>query len=111
MSQLTRSEESATRNGISSSEEAFANIQVCRQDVENTKMNVGGAYGGSDGQGYQKLLEQWDEQAEVISRNLNDMIDALNETLRRNNLTQGSQKDAVDQEFSQSQAIFDSLNG
>ncbi|MEU5023503.1 WXG100 family type VII secretion target [Streptomyces milbemycinicus] len=111
MSELTRSEEGATRNGISSTEEAFANIQVCRQDVENTKMNVGGSYGGSDGQKYQDLLQAWDDQAEVISRNLNDVIDTLNETLRANNLTQGSQKDAVDQEYTQSKAIFDALRG
>ncbi|MDW6056894.1 MULTISPECIES: hypothetical protein [unclassified Streptomyces] len=108
---LTRSEEGATRNGISATEEAFGNIQVCRQDVENTKLNVGGAYGGSDGKQYQDLLQQWDDQAEVISKNLMDVIDTLNETLRSNNLTQGSQKDAVDQEYTQAKSIFDALHG
>ncbi|KAK1183468.1 WXG100 family type VII secretion target [Streptomyces sp. NBS 14/10] len=111
MGSLTRSAESATRNGISSTEEAFSNIQVCRQDVESTKMNLGNAYGGSDGKKYQELMQQWDDQAEVISKNLNDVIDQLNETLRANNLTQGSQQEAVDQEFSQAQSIFDSLHG
>ncbi|MEK8171864.1 WXG100 family type VII secretion target [Streptomyces sp. M19] len=108
---LTRSEESATRGGISSTEEAFSNIQSCRQDVESTKMNVGSAYGGSDGKKYQDLLQAWDDQAEVISKNLQDVINQLNETLRANNLTQGSQNDAVDQAYSQSQSIFDALHG
>ncbi|MFD8863806.1 hypothetical protein ACFV1F_05345 [Streptomyces sp. NPDC059590] len=111
MSGLTRSEESATRNGISATEQTFSNIQLSRQDVENTKINVGNAYGGSDGQKYQDLLRQWDDQAEVISKNLSDVIDQLNETLRQNNLTQGSQNDAVDQQYSQSQSIFDALHG
>nr|WP_234387806.1 hypothetical protein [Streptomyces tibetensis] len=74
-------------------------------------MNLGNSYGGSDGKKYQELLQQWDDQAEVISKNLNDVISTLNETLRQNNLTQGSQQEAVDQEFSQAQSIFDSLRG
>lgn len=108
---LTRSEDSATRNGISSTEEAYNGIRRVRQDVDGTRIDASSAFGGSDGAKYQDLLRQWDDQAQVISDNLRDVIEALNETSAENRRTQESQKEAVERRSAQSHAVFDALHG
>lgn len=111
MAGMQQSEERATRNGINALEQAFTGIQNCRQDVENMKHNLASGLKGSDGKAYQDLLKQWDDQAEIISRNVQEMIETLNETLRQQNLTQGSSNEAINQAYNQSQAVFDALRG
>lgn len=111
MAKLNRSEVSATQNGIQSLEMAFTSVQTRRQDLENTKANLATSHQGSDGQEYQKLLTQWDEQAEVISRNLRDVINAMNETLREQGIAQGSANDSINQAYGKSQSVFDALSG
>ncbi|MEU5834901.1 hypothetical protein ABZ820_14675 [Streptomyces diacarni] len=111
MTGMQRAEEQATRNGIQALEMAFSGVQSRRQDVENTKHGMISALQGSDGGAFQKLLDSWDEHAEIISKNLQDMINQLNETLRGQGLTQGSSNDAINQAYSQSQSIFDGLMG
>lgn len=90
---------------------AFSGVQSRRQDVENTKHGMMSALQGSDGGAFQKLLDSWDEHAEIISKNLQDMINQLNETLTQQGLTQGSSNEAIDQAYSQSATIFDNLMG
>ncbi|WP_370592914.1 hypothetical protein [Streptomyces sp. NBRC 110028] len=111
MAGMQRSEEQGTRNGIQALEMAFSGVQSRRQDVENTKQGMMQALQGSDGGAFQKLLDSWDEHAEIISKNLQDMINQLNDTLRSKGMTQGSSNEAVNQAFSQSQTIFDNLTG
>ncbi|GAA2328104.1 hypothetical protein [Streptomyces cuspidosporus] len=111
MSSMQRAEEQATRNGIQALEMAFSGVQSRRQDVENTKHGMMQALQGSDGGAFQKLLDSWDEHAEIISKNLQDMINQLNETLTQQGLTQGSSNEAIDQAYSQSATIFDNLMG
>lgn len=111
MSGMQRAEEQATRNGIQALEMAFSGVQSRRQDVENTKHGMIQALQGSDGGAFQKLLDSWDENAEIISKNLQDMINQLNETLRAQGMTQGSSNEAINQAYSQSQTIFDGLMG
>ncbi|MER5936922.1 hypothetical protein ABT121_06310 [Streptomyces sp. NPDC001928] len=108
MAQLSQQTEGDTRNGINALEQAFSAVQRSRQEVENTKYQVG--MGGSTGGKYQELLTKWDNQAEVISRNLKEMIDELNNTLRESGLTEGSTNDTVNQAYQQSQSVFDTLN-
>ncbi|WP_299531691.1 hypothetical protein [uncultured Streptomyces sp.] len=111
MAGMQQSEVQATRNGINALEQAFTGIQNCRQDVENMKHNLASGLKGSDGKAYQDLLKQWDDQAEVISANVREMIDTMNETLRTQGLTQGASNDAINQAYNGSQAIFDALRG
>ncbi|GGZ00851.1 hypothetical protein [Streptomyces poonensis] len=111
MAGMQQSEERATRNGVQALEQAFSGIQNCRQDVENMKHNLASGLKGSDGKAYQDLLKLWDDQAEVISTNVRDMIETLNETLRAQGLAQGSSNEAINQAYSGSQAIFDALKG
>ncbi|MER8235783.1 hypothetical protein ACIRQY_02090 [Streptomyces sp. NPDC101490] len=111
MAGVQRAEEQATRNGIQALEMAYSGVQSRRQDVENTKHGMTAALQGSDGLSFQRLLDSWDEHAEVISKNLKDMIDQLNETLRSQGMAQGSSNEAINQAYSQSQSVFDNLMG
>ncbi|MGW1781779.1 WXG100 family type VII secretion target [Streptomyces sp. NPDC002143] len=111
MAALQQSQVRDTQNGINALEQAFTSVQTRRQDLENTKANLATSHQGSDGKAYQDLLALWDEQAEVISRNLRDMINTLNETLRQQGIAQGSANDSVNQAYNQSQSVFDALSG
>ncbi|MEU3557060.1 hypothetical protein [Streptomyces fragilis] len=111
MAGFQQSEEQATRNGIQALESAFTGVQNCRQDVENMKFNLASGLKGSDGKAFQDLLKLWDDQAEIISRNVREMVDTLNETLRVQGLTQGSNSEAINTSYTQSQAVFDALSG
>ncbi|MEU8522906.1 hypothetical protein [Streptomyces sp. NBC_01216] len=111
MAGFQRSEEQATRNGIQALEMAFTGVQNCRQDVESMKFNLASGLKGSDGKAFQDLLKLWDDQAEVISKNVRDMVDTLNETLQQQGLTQGSNNDSINTAYNQSQSVFDALKG
>ena len=111
MAGFQQSEEQATRNGIQALESAFTGVQNCRQDVENMKFNLASGLKGTDGKAFQDLLKLWDDQAEIISKNVRDMVDTLNETLRVQGLTQGSNNDSINSAYTQSQSIFDTLQG
>ena len=100
-----------TQNGVTALESAFTGVQTARQDVENMKHNLSQGYAGSDGGRFQKLLDRWDEQAEIISGNLRSMIETLNETLRAQGIQQGSANDAIQQAYDRSDAIFNALAG
>jgi len=107
---LQQSQETATRNGIMSLEQAHSGVLKCQQDVQSTRHNLASSYGGSDGGGYGKLLDQWDGNVDIILTNLNRMVDELNETLKNHNLVQGSSNDSIDSEYQRSAQVFDQLN-
>ncbi|MEW1724896.1 hypothetical protein [Streptomyces sp. NPDC093109] len=106
---MQRSEETATRNGIQALEMAFSGVLKCRQDVETTKTNLMTHYKGSDGAAFTSLVTSWEEKADVILTNVQDMIETLNQTLVEQGKQQGSSNDAINQAYSQSDSIFDEL--
>ncbi|MYQ82179.1 hypothetical protein GTY51_00430 [Streptomyces sp. SID4936] len=106
---LQQSSESSTRNGIQALEAAYSGILKSRQDVDNTRNNLSKGYQGSDGGQYGALLKQWDDQVNIILRNLEDMVDKLNTSLVEHGKTQGSSNDAINQAYSASQKAFDDL--
>ncbi|NNN35649.1 hypothetical protein HLK59_35855 [Streptomyces sp. S3(2020)] len=106
-----QSNEQSTRNGIQALEMAFSGILKSRQDVDGTRANLSAGYQGSDGAEFGKLLTQWDEQCNVILRNLEDMVDKLNNSLVEHGKAQGSSNDAINQAYSASQSAFDQLVG
>ncbi|WP_331749091.1 hypothetical protein [Streptomyces chartreusis] len=108
---MQQSQESATRNGVQALEMAFSGIVKCRQDVESTKNNLMAHYKGSDGGAFKDLVTAWEEKADVILRNVQEMIDTLNHTLTEHGKQQGSSNEAINQAYSQSDAIFDALAG
>ncbi|MDQ0790860.1 uncharacterized protein YukE [Streptomyces sp. B3I7] len=106
-----QSSEHSTRNGIQALESAFSGIMKIRQDVDGTRSTLGAGYQGSDGGQYGQLLGQWDEQCNVILKNLEDVIDRLNQSLVEHNKTQGSSNDQINQAYNSSQSVFDQLAG
>ncbi|MFI2378269.1 hypothetical protein ACH5AO_24890 [Streptomyces sp. NPDC018964] len=108
---MQQSEESATRNGVQALEMAFTGIVKCRQDVEATKTNLMTAYKGSDGGAFRDLVTAWEEKADIILTNVQDMIDTLNQTLTEHGKQQGASVDAINREYAQSDAVFDQLTG
>lgn len=108
---MQQSEESATRNGIQALEMAISGVMKCRQDVESTKNNLMTHYKGSDGGAFRDLVTSWEEKADVILTNVQDMIETLNQTLVEQGKQQGSSNEAINQAYSQSDAVFDTLTG
>ncbi|MFD7080669.1 hypothetical protein ACFYXV_32095 [Streptomyces sp. NPDC002181] len=108
---MQQSSATSTRNGIQALEMAFTGIQKSRSDVEATRFSLSSGYQGSDGHSFQNLITAWEKQADIILKNLQDMIDALNETLTKHGLQQGSSNEAINQAYQQSEAIFDALTG
>ncbi|MCC8338947.1 hypothetical protein LMJ38_23800 [Streptomyces sp. R1] len=108
---MQASEESATRNGIQALESAFSGILRCRQDVEATRFNLASGYKGSDGGAFRNLIEAWERQADIILKNVEDMVEALNQTLTEQGKQQGSSNAAINSAFTQSQGVFDTLTG
>jgi hypothetical protein len=106
-----QSSESSTRNGIQALESAFSGIMKIRQDVDSTRSTLGSGYQGSDGGQYGQLLGQWDGQCNVILKNLEDVIDRLNQSLTEHHKTQGSSNDQINQAYNASQSAFDQLAG
>lgn len=108
---MQQSEVRATKNGIQALESAFSGISRIKQDVQSTRYNLSAGYKGSDGGAFQKLVEDWEEQADVILKNLEEMVDRLNQTLTRHQQQQGSSNDQINQGFQQARAVFDALHG
>ncbi|WP_414720698.1 hypothetical protein [Streptomyces sp.] len=106
---MRQSEENATRNGIQALQMAFNGILKSRQDVESTRHGLSSYYKGSDGAAYQELVIKWEEQADVILKNVEDMVEALNETLAEQGRQQGSANTAIQQQYNQSESVFDTL--
>jgi uncharacterized protein YukE len=106
-----QSNEQSTRNGIQALESAFSGIMKSRQDVDSTRATLSSGYQGSDGGAFGDLLVKWDDQANIILKNLQDMIDKLNTSLVEHNKTQGSSNEAINAAYQQSDSIFNQLTG
>ena len=108
---MQQSQVTATKNGINALEQAFSGITKIRQDVESTRHNLASGYKGSDGQKFGDLVNNWEQQCDIILKNLRDMVDKLNQTLTSQHQQQGSSNDQINQAYSQAQSVFDALHG
>ncbi|WP_327113385.1 hypothetical protein OG206_07110 [Streptomyces sp. NBC_01341] len=104
-----QSSEKATRNGINALQQAYSGVQRSKQDVDTTRGGLDNAFQGSDGSAYSQLLQAWDEKANVILRNLNDMITQLNNTLIQHSKVQGASNDAILASAKQSDSTFNTM--
>ncbi|KUN29796.1 hypothetical protein AQJ23_03360 [Streptomyces antibioticus] len=106
-----QSSEQSTRNGIQALEMAFSGILKARQDVDATRANLSAGYQGSDGGQFGALLKDWDDQCDVILKNLDGMVQALNTSLAQHGKAQGASNDAINQAYNASQSAFNQLTG
>jgi hypothetical protein len=111
MAAVQQSTEQATLNGISALEMAHAGITRCREDVQGTQGTLSAGYQGSDGKGFYDLLTLWDDQVEVILKNLQDVIDSLEISNRTHGQTQSGATDGIVTAVSASNGVFDALAG
>jgi uncharacterized protein YukE len=108
---MQQSAVSGTRNGINALEMAYTGVSKIRQDVESTRQALTAGYKGSDGGAFNQLVNSWEDQADIILKNLRDMVDKLNETLRSHQLQQGSSNDQINQAYNQAAQVFHTLQG
>jgi hypothetical protein len=101
----------STRNGIQALEAARNGVTRCRQDVDATRGSLSAAYKGSDGGQFGELLRLWDEQCGVIQKNLQEMVGALELSMKQHQQTQTSAGEAIIQASHASDGIFQQLNG
>ena len=108
---MRQSEVAKTKSGINALEQAFTGVTRIRQDVESTRFNLASGYKGSDGKAFGDLIDRWEGKADIILRNLRDMIEKLNQTLIAHNQQQGSSNEHINQAYSQSESVFEALHG
>lgn len=108
---MQKSSRSATVNGIKALDMALKGVDRIRKDVESTGATLRTNYRGVDGGKFSSLLAQWNQQADIISKNLAEVMDELNNTLRAHGETQRTTSDWVDASGSKSSAVFDALAG
>jgi uncharacterized protein YukE len=108
---MQQSSVQGTKKGIHALEQAHSGIMKCRQDVEATRNNLASHYRGGDGKAFQDLVNKWEEQADIILRNLQSMVDRLNETLAHHQQQQGSSHDSISQAGSRTAGVFEELRG
>lgn len=106
-----RSSEQATRNGVQALESAFSGILRARQDVHDTRNVLAAGYKGKDGAAFGQLLQAWEEQIDIVLRNLEDMVDKLNTSLSEHRKTQGAADEEINAAYQKSSAVFDQLTG
>lgn len=108
---LSQSEESATRGGISTLDDAYDEVSNCKAAVEATRHTVETHYQGVDGKAFSDLLLKWEGHTDTILVNLDRMIDELNESLREHGLAQMTAGDGVQAQSVVSDGVFDDLMG
>lgn len=108
---MQASQVTATKNGIGALETAFRRIYAIRQEVESTRQGLGSHYQGSDGKQFGDLVSAWEGQCDIILKNLEGMVDQLNNTLASQHQLQGSSNDQINEAYRQAKSVFDVLQG
>jgi uncharacterized protein YukE len=108
---MQHSSRQATVNGISALGMALRGVERIRKDVESTGARLMAGYRGGDGAQFQNLLNQWQEQATIIAKNLSDVQEELTNTMRTHGETQQTTTDWVGKASQKSSAVFDALAG
>ncbi|MEU1518968.1 hypothetical protein ABZ490_43695 [Streptomyces sp. NPDC005811] len=108
---MQQSSTASTTMGINALTTAHQAIQRSKSDVDTTAGNLAVAYSASsqDGREFQNVLRQWDEQAEIILKKLQDLINKLTTTLQTHNTTQTNVTDMIRSSASTSDAAFNQL--
>ncbi|MGC4983040.1 hypothetical protein ACLQ18_20795 [Streptomyces sp. DT193] len=110
---IQQSSQSSTLLGINALTSAHTGIQRCKTDVDTTAGGLATSYSSSseDGHEFQKLLQQWDAQAQIILNKLQGLINNLSTTMRHHNATQSANTDMVRTSQSTSDSAYSQLAG
>ncbi|MFF7365527.1 hypothetical protein [Streptomyces sp. NPDC008125] len=77
---LQTSSQSENQKGYNALSKGQSGIKQAQEEVRTTMSALTSAYGGQDGGAYQRLLADWSGQVDVITRNINQMMEQLQET-------------------------------
>ncbi|MFJ2261091.1 hypothetical protein ACIOKD_22565 [Streptomyces sp. NPDC087844] len=109
---LQQSSRASTQLGINALTTAHQAIQRCKTDVDTTAGALATSYSAAseDGREFQKLLRQWDEQAQIILNKLQGLIDNLNQTMHSQTGTQSKNTEMVRTSQNASDSVFNQLS-
>ncbi|MGW2841529.1 hypothetical protein ACWCWD_27505 [Streptomyces sp. NPDC001493] len=77
---LQTSSQSENQEGYNALSTVQSGIKQSQEEVRTTMSGLIHAYGGQDGGAYQRLLADWNGQVDIITRNINQMMEQLQET-------------------------------
>ncbi|WP_328723113.1 hypothetical protein OHT52_28865 [Streptomyces sp. NBC_00247] len=77
---LQTSSQSENQKGYNALSTVQSGIKQSQEEVRTTMSGLMSAYGGQDGGAYQRLLADWTGQVDIITRNINQMMEQLQET-------------------------------
>ncbi|MFF0742976.1 hypothetical protein ACFYVL_21510 [Streptomyces sp. NPDC004111] len=105
---LQTSSQSENQKGLNALGMVHSGIKTSQEEVRTTMGSLMDAYGGQDGGAFQRLLTDWSSQVDIITKNINEMMQKLQETgtLQRN--LQNQTTDSI-QVSSRSNDVFASL--
>ncbi|GGZ11581.1 hypothetical protein [Streptomyces nitrosporeus] len=77
---IQTSAQSENEKGYTALSMVKSGIQQSQQEVRTTMGSLMAAYGGQDGGAFQRLLADWNGQVDLITKNIGEMMQKLQET-------------------------------
>ncbi|MFE4588291.1 hypothetical protein [Streptomyces laurentii] len=105
---IQTSSQSENQKGYNALSMAQSGIKQSQEDVRTTMGGLMAAYGGQDGGAYQRLLADWSGQVDIITRNIGQMMDKLQETGILQQNVQGQNTEVI-LSSGRSNDVFDAL--
>lgn len=105
---IQTSAQSENEKGYTALSMVKSGIQQSQQEVRTTMGTLMAAYGGQDGGAFQRLLADWNAQVDIITKNVGEMMQKLQETgVQQRNLQQHTTDTILTS--GRSQNVFDQL--
>ncbi|MFC0596801.1 hypothetical protein [Streptomyces palmae] len=92
---LQTSSQNANQLGWNALSQAQTGVKRSQTDVQTVMGALIKAYGGKDGGAFQSLLNEWSGQVDVITRKMQEMMDALTRTGQAQTKTQSEIEDLI----------------
>ncbi|MEN8651639.1 hypothetical protein ABCR94_13670 [Streptomyces sp. 21So2-11] len=105
---LQTSTQAENEKGYTALTNVKSGIQQSQQEVQTTMGSLMSAYGGQDGGAFQRLLSDWNGQVDLITKNIGEMMQKLQDTGVQQRNTQQQTTDAI-QTSSKSNDVFNQL--
>ncbi|MFJ2705094.1 hypothetical protein ACIO3R_18060 [Streptomyces sp. NPDC087428] len=105
---LQTSSQSENQKGYTALSTVQSGIKQSQEEVRTTMSGLMSAYGGQDGGAYQRLLTDWSGQVDIITKNIGQMIEKLQETGVLQRGLQGRTTETI-QSSSRSNDVFGQL--
>ncbi|GAB2915346.1 hypothetical protein [Streptomyces heilongjiangensis] len=110
---IQQSSRSSTLLGVNALNTAHTAILRCKNDVDTTAGALATSYSAAseDGAEFQRLLQQWDQQAQIILNKLQGLINHLNVTLQKHTSTQTANTDMLRSSQGAADSAYNQLTG